>query len=153
MTLGFMPRTRDSLGRFLPKARTEPYPVKTPSSEFETWSGGEVADDPSCWIDRNGDVYFVHENGGSHSSTCRRITDSGDGMYMLEQKGWLHVSYTNIYTGYDSAHSREVLPTQAQIDAIFDLAMAASKVCERTGGRNYVAERFLAWCNKQGEHA
>lgn len=139
---------RDALGRFRKAARIEPLPVKAPANlqEFPY-----IDNDPSCWIGRDGSIYFVNDNGGSHSSTCRRITDTTDGMWKLEGEGWLHMSYTNIYTGYDQRRGREIAPTQAQVDAVFDLAMAAQAVAEERHGRKFVSERLFAWVADQHE--
>jgi hypothetical protein len=139
-------RLRDELGRFRARSgRTNPVPTKAPKDLDPL--GADILSDPSCWIAPNGDIYFVNDNGGSHSATCRRITDSNDGMMSLEAKNWLHVSFTSIYEGYDSDRGRRHSPTQAQVDAIFDLASSADKyhTAHELKTTNYVTTRFNAW--------
>ncbi len=61
----------------------------------------------SAWIDPEGNVYHVPEC--KHWKVAELL---GSRMDTLEAKGWMHLSYGNIYSG-----GRE--PTQAQLDALF----------------------------------
>lgn len=94
-------------------------------------------EDQSCWIDPKGKVTFVDEFGGSH---CRAAEGLGDptGGVELERKGYLHISWSSIYTGYDERSGQYLNPTQAQLDATFDLAQAI----EEYHPGSYVARRF-----------
>jgi hypothetical protein len=132
---------RDKLGRF---TKNRPKGVKCTNLDGEQ----DLHADPSCWIAPNGDIYLVNDNGGSHNRAAAIIKgrDYG-GMSDLEEDGWLHISYSSIFTGYDVKLQREHLPKQAQIDAVFDIAQAAEK--RRPG--NVITERFNRWLQKQQE--
>lgn len=98
---------------------------------------GFAPEDPSCWIAPNGKVHFVGED-ASHSIIARILGDQNGGAE-LEGKGYLHVSYSSIMPGYDVRTQREIEPTQAQLDALFDIVLRVEAVL---GKDEHIARRF-----------
>jgi hypothetical protein len=98
---------------------------------------GFVPEDPSCWISPAGKVTFVGGKAGdSHCEVARTLGDATAGRE-LEEKGWLHVSYSSIYRGYRDG--RDLEPTQAQLDALWDISV---RVAEVLGEEDYPVVRF-----------
>lgn len=95
-------------------------------------------EDQSCWISPTGAVTFVDEFGGSHCRAAEHLGDKTGGVG-LEEQGYLHVSYSSVYTGYDAKTGKYLDPTQAQLDQLFDLAIAIKNY----RGDSYVADRFM----------
>lgn len=71
----------------------------------------------SAWISPRGDFYYVPEC--NHRFVAEDVLHSS--MDALEAEGWLHVSF--VYSRVHNIYCDKPA-TQAQVDAIFDVAMA-----------------------------
>jgi hypothetical protein len=99
---------------------------------------GFIAEDPSCWISPAGKVTFVNE--GSHCSVARDLGDERAGRG-LEEKGYLHVSYSSVMKGWGSGNDgREIDPTQAQLDALWDISVRVEKALNDS--EDYCVRRY-----------
>jgi hypothetical protein len=94
--------------------------------------------DPSCWIKPDGTIFYV--NHSSHVELAQDLGDSTGGRE-LEGKGWLHISGASIYAGYDEWRDSYIPPTQAQIDALFDIG----QLCQQAGDEYFTIRynRFI----------
>ena len=97
--------------------------------------------DPSCWIDRAGKVTWVATHGGSHCRAAEAIGDKTGGVE-LERQGYLHISWTSVYTGYDAERGDYLDPSQPQLDALFDIAQAIEATDE------YLAKRYMEFISQ-----
>jgi hypothetical protein len=98
----------------------------------------EDDEDQSCWISPEGKVTFAQ--GALHSTIAREVLGDETGGRDLERAGYVHVSWTSVYGGY-SPERGVMEPTQAQLDALFDL----SQHIQKYHPESRVAKKFLTY--------